>query len=88
MWLPPCVNASPAIPSSAEAFKVCDGARYFAKIAHAAGATHFDVMAASHDATLRAAGDAARELGLVAIPISCFVLTRWQLVRAESLGYR
>jgi orotidine-5'-phosphate decarboxylase len=28
-------------------FKVCDGASYFAKIAAAAGATHFDVMAAA-----------------------------------------
>ena len=48
-------------------FKVCDGAAYFARIAKAAGATHFDVMAAAHDATLRDAGEQARQLGLSAI---------------------
>ncbi|MFM7679839.1 MAG: orotidine 5'-phosphate decarboxylase / HUMPS family protein [Roseiflexaceae bacterium] len=68
-------------------FKVCDGARYFAKIAHAAGATHFDVMAASHDATLRAAGDAAREFGLVAIADIMFCADPVAAaVRAEALG--
>ena len=36
-------------------FKVCDGGEYFGRIAAEAGATHFDVMAASHDATIRAA---------------------------------
>jgi 3-hexulose-6-phosphate synthase/6-phospho-3-hexuloisomerase len=36
-------------------FKVCDGGGLFARLAGEAGATHMDVMAAAHDATLRAA---------------------------------
>jgi 3-hexulose-6-phosphate synthase len=68
-------------------FKVCDGASYFAKIAAAAGATHFDVMAASHDATLRAAGESARQLGLTAIADTMFCADQVAAaVRAEALG--
>src|SRR5262245_6210147 len=36
-------------------FKVCDGGALFARLAAEAGANHIDVMAAAHDATLRAA---------------------------------
>jgi 3-hexulose-6-phosphate synthase len=36
-------------------FKVCDGGGLFARLAGEAGANYMDVMAAAHDATLRAA---------------------------------
>src|SRR5690348_925638 len=36
-------------------FKVCDGGGFYARMAGEAGAHHIDVMAAAHDATLRAA---------------------------------
>jgi 3-hexulose-6-phosphate synthase/6-phospho-3-hexuloisomerase len=36
-------------------FKVCDGGALFARLAAEAGANYLDVMAAAHDATLRAA---------------------------------
>src|SRR5262245_35712037 len=36
-------------------FKVCDGGGLFAKLAGEAGANYMDVMAAAHDATIRAA---------------------------------
>ena len=68
-------------------FKVCDGAAYFARIAKAAGATHFDVMAAAHDATLRDAGEQARQLGLTAIADTMFCADPVAAaVRAEALG--
>ena len=68
-------------------FKVCDGAAYFARIAHAAGATHFDVMAAAHDATLREAGAHARTYGLTAIADTMFCADPVAAaVRAQALG--
>lgn len=68
-------------------FKVCDGGAYFANLAVAAGATHFDVMAAAHDATLVRAATVAREHGLVAIADTMFCADPVAAaVRAERLG--
>lgn len=68
-------------------FKVCDGGAYFANLAVAAGATHFDVMAAAHDATLMRAATVAREHGLVAIADTMFCDDPVAAaVRAERLG--
>jgi 3-hexulose-6-phosphate synthase/6-phospho-3-hexuloisomerase len=47
--------------------KVCDGGAYFARIAAEAGATHLDVMAAAHEATLRGAAREGRARGLTVI---------------------
>ncbi len=68
-------------------FKVCDGGEYFGRIAAEAGATHFDVMAASHDATIRAAVRAATAQGLTVLADTMFCADPVAAaVRAQSLG--
>jgi 3-hexulose-6-phosphate synthase len=48
-------------------FKVCDGGGLYARLAAEAGANHIDVMAAAHDATLRAALREADKHGIKVI---------------------
>lgn len=68
-------------------FKVCDGGAYFANLAVAAGATHFDVMAAAHDATLMQAARVAQAHGLMVIADTMFCDDPIAAaVRAERLG--
>jgi 3-hexulose-6-phosphate synthase/6-phospho-3-hexuloisomerase len=47
--------------------KVVDGGYYFARLVASHGATHLDVMASAHEATLRGAGRAAREFGITTL---------------------
>jgi 3-hexulose-6-phosphate synthase/6-phospho-3-hexuloisomerase len=68
-------------------FKVCDGGEYFARLAGEAGATHFDVMAACHDATLRGAVREAKHRGLcVLADTMCCADPLAAAMRAASLG--
>ena len=68
-------------------FKVADGGAYFARLAADSGATHFDVLAHAHDATIRGAVEIAGERGLTVLadtmisnqPVA-------QAIRAEKLG--
>jgi 3-hexulose-6-phosphate synthase/6-phospho-3-hexuloisomerase len=53
-------------------FKVCDGGEFFGRLASEAGATHFDIMAAAHEATIRGAVRAAGKYGLTAIADTMF----------------
>lgn len=67
--------------------KVCDGGEYFARVAAEAGATHMDVMAAAHEATIRGAvrGAARHNLTILADTMFCpdpVAAAR----RAEALG--
>jgi 3-hexulose-6-phosphate synthase/6-phospho-3-hexuloisomerase len=67
--------------------KVCDGGEYFGRVAAEAGATHMDVMASAHDATIRGAVRATQKHGIKIIadlmlspdPVAA-------AVRAERLG--
>ena len=68
-------------------FKVCDGGEYFGLIAAEAGATHFDVMAAAHDATIRGAVRMAERYDLTVLADTMFCSDPIAAaVRAESLG--
>ena len=68
-------------------FKVCDGGEYFGRLAGEAGATHFDVMAASHDATLRGALRAAEKFNLTVIADTMFCPDPIAAaVRVQSIG--
>jgi 3-hexulose-6-phosphate synthase/6-phospho-3-hexuloisomerase len=68
-------------------FKVCDGGEYFGRIAGEAGATHFDVMAAAHDATLRAALRAARQHQLTVLADTMFCADPIAAaLRAQAVG--
>ena len=74
-------------------FKVCDGGEYFGRIAGEAGATHFDVMAASHDATIRGALRAAQKYNLTVIADTMFCVDpvaaalRVQAVGVPMIGW-
>ena len=52
---------------------VCDGGGFFARLAAEAGANYLDVMAASHDATLRAA---VREADKRSVKVIADTITR------------
>jgi 3-hexulose-6-phosphate synthase/6-phospho-3-hexuloisomerase len=68
-------------------FKVCDGGEYFGRIAGEAGATHFDVMAAAHDATIRAALRAAQRYQLTVLADTMFCPDAVAAaLRAQALG--
>ena len=68
-------------------FKVCDGGALFARLAAEAGANHIDVMAASHDATLRAAIREADKHGLKVIADVMFCPDPVAAaVRAQTIG--
>lgn len=58
--------AFPLTPLVAD-MKVVDGGYYFGRLVAAHGATHLDVMASAHDATLAGAGRAAREFGITTL---------------------
>jgi 3-hexulose-6-phosphate synthase len=47
--------------------KVADGGYYFGRMVAEAGATHLDILAAAHPATLEGAARAAREYGLTVL---------------------
>jgi 3-hexulose-6-phosphate synthase/6-phospho-3-hexuloisomerase len=74
-------------------FKVCDGGEYFGRLAGEAGATHFDVMAAAHDATIRAALRAAQkyQLSVIADVMFCpdpvAAAVRMQNIGAHMIGW-
>jgi 3-hexulose-6-phosphate synthase/6-phospho-3-hexuloisomerase len=59
-------TAFPQTPLVAD-MKVVDGGYYFGRLVAAHGATHLDVMASAHEATLRGAGRAAREFGIATL---------------------
>src|SRR5437867_9781274 len=68
-------------------FKVCDGGEYFGRIAGEAGATHFDIMAAAHAATIRAALRAAEQYKLTVIADIMFCPDPIAAaVRAQEIG--
>ena len=68
-------------------FKVCDGGGLFARFAGEAGANYIDVMAAAHDATLRAAMREADKHGVKVIADTMFCPDPVAAaVRAESIG--
>ena len=68
-------------------FKVCDGGVGYARLAHEAGANYMDVMAAAHDATLRAALREADKHGLKVIADTMFCPDSVAAaVRAQSIG--
>jgi 3-hexulose-6-phosphate synthase/6-phospho-3-hexuloisomerase len=68
-------------------FKVCDGGSLFARLAGEAGATHMDVMAAAHDATLRAAIREAEKHGIKVIADIMFCPDPIAAaVRAQNIG--
>jgi 3-hexulose-6-phosphate synthase/6-phospho-3-hexuloisomerase len=58
--------AFPETPLVAD-MKVVDGGYYFGRLVASHGATHLDVMASAHEATLRGAGRAAREFGITTL---------------------
>jgi 3-hexulose-6-phosphate synthase/6-phospho-3-hexuloisomerase len=74
-------------------FKVCDGGEYFGRLAGEAGATHFDIMAASHDATIRGALRAAEQYKLTVIadimfcPDPVAAAVRAQTIGAHMIGW-
>lgn len=74
-------------------FKVCDGGGLFARFAAEAGANHMDVMAASHDATLRAAIREAEKHGIHVIadimfcPDPVAAAVRAQTIGAHMIGW-
>ena len=68
-------------------FKVCDGGALFARLAGEAGANYMDVMAASHDATLRAAvREAEKHRVLVIADIMFCPDPVAAAVRAQEIG--
>ncbi len=68
-------------------FKVCDGGELFARLAGEAGATHMDVMAAAHDATLRAALRVAAKFDIAVIADIMFCPDPIAAaVRAQQIG--
>jgi 3-hexulose-6-phosphate synthase len=58
--------AFPPTPLVAD-MKIVDGGYYFGRLVARAGATHLDVMATAHEATLRGAGRAAAEFGITTL---------------------
>jgi 3-hexulose-6-phosphate synthase/6-phospho-3-hexuloisomerase len=68
-------------------FKVCDGGGLFARLAGEAGANYLDVMAAAHDATLRAALRAAEKHNIRVIADIMFCSDPIAAaVRAQNIG--
>ena len=74
-------------------FKVCDGGGLYARLAAEAGANHIDVMAAAHDATLRAALREAEKYGVKVIadimfcPDPLAAAVRAQAIGAHMVGW-
>jgi 3-hexulose-6-phosphate synthase len=68
-------------------FKVCDGGGFYPRLAAEAGADHIDVMAAAHDATLRAAVREAEKHGIKVIADVMFCPDPLAAaIRAQGLG--
>jgi 3-hexulose-6-phosphate synthase/6-phospho-3-hexuloisomerase len=68
-------------------FKVCDGGGLFARLAGEAGANYMDVMAAAHDATIRAALRQADKYGVSVIADIMFCPDPVEAaVRAQTIG--
>jgi 3-hexulose-6-phosphate synthase len=68
-------------------FKVCDGGGLFARLAGEAGANYMDVMAAAHDATLRAALREAEKQNVSVIADTMFCPDPIAAaVRAQTIG--
>src|SRR5688572_14737048 len=59
-------TAFPHAPLVAD-MKIVDGGYYFGRLVAQNGATHLDVMASAHDATLKGAARAAREFGITTL---------------------